>query len=262
LLGFGRVIGKLLFGAVVLLATIEQPLAHSPYFTRSEKVVLPDGTTGEMRLLHGDGIIAADPARVIVIGADGRLLARSDRSPAITLICEPSRRTCKGYNRNTLEVLKPDPSSFQREGPIVDGIGDGGDNDPRWGIEGGKESWGFSRRPAPLPMIVAALVTEASKELALFGFVTLAIVSGIATVVIQLKPIKSLRWRAVVRGAQLIACLLLGGLTLLYSLVAYAIGDMSISLILVGLLAGVVLSIAGLSLGRCAIRFWQGVVAA
>jgi len=41
---------------VVCTASLGPAQAHSPYFTQAEKIVLPNGKMGELRLLHGDGI--------------------------------------------------------------------------------------------------------------------------------------------------------------------------------------------------------------
>ncbi|WP_204312067.1 hypothetical protein, partial [Escherichia coli] len=60
--------------ALVLPAAAQ---AHSPYFTESVEIALPDGRTGQLSVLRGDGILGADPARAVIVDADGRSLART-----------------------------------------------------------------------------------------------------------------------------------------------------------------------------------------
>lgn len=114
--------------------------AHRPYFTQAGPVVLPDGQPGEMRLLKGDGIFFADPARILVLDREGRLLARSYQSTAMTLLCDRDQRSCSGYDG--FRVLTLDAASF-RSGAVVPGLG----RDERselWAFENGAESWGFT----------------------------------------------------------------------------------------------------------------------
>lgn len=114
--------------------------AHRPYFTQVEPVVLPDGQPGEMRLLKGDGIFFADPARILVLDREQRLLARSHRSTTMSLLCDRDRYSCLGYDG--FSVLTLDPASF-KSGAVVPGLG----RDERselWAFEDGAEDWGFT----------------------------------------------------------------------------------------------------------------------
>ncbi|WP_133771240.1 hypothetical protein [Enterovirga rhinocerotis] len=123
--------------------------AHQPYFGRSETVDLPDGRTGEMRIVYGDGIMFSDPSRVVLIGPDGRLLARSRRGRPMSLVCRD--RTCLGYDSRSFQSLEPDPTSFLVSGPLVS-PNDG--QDDIWALDEGTDDVGFSRRIAsPLEIL-------------------------------------------------------------------------------------------------------------
>lgn len=130
--------------ALLLSAVGSAPgLARRPYFTQPEAVLLPDGQPGEMRILHGDGILLADPARIVVLDRGGRLLARSHRSAPVSLVCHQDRRSCWGYDHGTNRVLTLDPARFRYGGPFVPGTTE---RDGLWDLEGGEESWGFAVR--------------------------------------------------------------------------------------------------------------------
>lgn len=108
--------------------------AHSPYFTQTEKLALPGGRIGEIRLLHGDGIFLADPVRAMVLDEQGRPLARSSWSGAMTIVCNREHR-CRVYDVTRLMRYEPDPASFRAEasldlpnedfGPVRGGEGNG-----------------------------------------------------------------------------------------------------------------------------------------
>lgn len=121
--------------------------AHRPYFTQSEPVLLPDDQPGEMRLLRGDGIVFADPYRIVVLDRDSRLLALSRESVPISLICRPGQASCWGYDHDTGRVLVLDPDTFGIGGPIVPGRDQ---RDGLYEIAGDYDSWGFAGRDASL----------------------------------------------------------------------------------------------------------------
>jgi hypothetical protein len=123
-----------------LLLTVSPASAHRPHFTQVERILLPDGEAGELRLLHGDGIFFADPIRVLALDAQGRLIARSHRSTSMALSCEPDGR-CLALDLANDKLLELDPSSF-RVGPFVPGL-KGEDRDALWKLEDGDENWGF-----------------------------------------------------------------------------------------------------------------------
>lgn len=128
---------------VVLLAS-GPAFAHRPYFTTVRGIVLPDGRPGEMRVLMGDGIMLADPGRILVLDDRGRLLARSPISARMTLVCTGDGHSCRGYDGG--RTLIPEPSSF-RVGGIVPGLSVE-ERSGLWPFEQGDEHWGFTLRPA------------------------------------------------------------------------------------------------------------------
>jgi hypothetical protein len=128
----------IIFLAIGAALMIAPAAAHSPYFTQPETIVLPDGTTGQIRLLHGDGILRSDPVRAIVVDAEGRALARSPQSYAMAIRCDGVRQ-CKVYDLNHLAVSTPDLTTFRVGGLISD-------ENERWSLEGGSDSWGFATR--------------------------------------------------------------------------------------------------------------------
>jgi hypothetical protein len=104
--------------AFAVLSAAETAQAHSPYFTRTEKLALPDGTTGQIRLLHGDGVILADPVRAMILDAQGRPLARSSWSFSMLLDCDGDHR-CRVFNFDRLLIHQPNPATFRAE-PALD----------------------------------------------------------------------------------------------------------------------------------------------
>jgi hypothetical protein len=107
---------------LLVIAHVDPSFAHPPYFTQVEKIVLSDGQIGEMRLLHGDGILMPDPVRLIVLDSAGRLIgySREDFGPH-SIICSAVKR-CAGYNHGEgliLEFNATEPFA----GPVVaDGL--------------------------------------------------------------------------------------------------------------------------------------------
>lgn len=128
-------------------------LAHRPYFTQVEPIVLPDGQPGEMRLLHGDGIFIVDPVRILVLNREGQLLASSPQGIRMLLTCDRNEDSCWGYD-GTLSALVLDPASF-RIGPVVPGLTDG-ERSGLWPFEYQEEAWGFKVRYASISEIVRA----------------------------------------------------------------------------------------------------------
>jgi hypothetical protein len=126
--------------------------AHRPYFTAVQQIELPDGTLGEIRILHGDGIIVSDPMRSIVAGIDGRLLARTPHTQAMVILCSREHR-CRAFDLRRNLVFETEPATF-RAGPIVPIRDD--EREYLGEIERGDQSWGFRPRPASLFEIVEA----------------------------------------------------------------------------------------------------------
>lgn len=107
----------ILFTLAVLSAT-SSAQAHSPYFTRTETIALPDGTQGQIRLLHGDAVILSDPVRAMILDAQGHPLARSPWSFSMLLDCDREHR-CRVFNFDRLQIHQPNPEAFRAE-PALD----------------------------------------------------------------------------------------------------------------------------------------------
>jgi hypothetical protein len=164
---------------VLQLVGIGPASAHSPYVSRVEPILLPDGRAGEVRRLHGDGIFFGDPERIIVVDQNGRLLARSQRGGPMSLVCKD--RICAGYDHARDQVLNLDAATFRAGGPVVpDKYSNSWELDRDiWQIEDGEEHWGFKVHDASYSEWLSAefaLVRE--RFLAL---VIMSIPSGAAT---------------------------------------------------------------------------------
>jgi hypothetical protein len=127
----------------IVVAGTSSARAHRPYFTQVEKIRLPTGELGEARLLNGDGILGPDPVRVIILDAQGRLLARSHRSLSMGLSCQEAGH-CLIFDFTNDRILELDALAF-RQGEQVPGLGDEHRND-LWDLESGKDAWGFTLR--------------------------------------------------------------------------------------------------------------------
>ena len=187
--------------------------AHAPFISQTVKIVLPDGQTGEMRLLHGDGIFSPNPIRVLIVGANGRLLARSHQSQTMVLSCSRDG-SCRALDVQRQWVLEIDPKEF-REGPVVPRYGD-----ELWTIEGGDESWGFRFRPA-------SLAERIEGELALANELTLLLVPLFAAgVLIAISGLVIFRRRSefkVMDAVKILSALMLFGLAGLMSLLSIVV---------------------------------------
>ncbi len=136
-------LGIFFAAVVVFTASLSPAQAHSPYFSQAEKIVLPNGKLGELRLLHGDGILWADPIRVLALDEEGRMIARSPPSPSMALSCVNAR--CRVFDLSARAVLELDPSTF-RAGAVVPAI-DNDDRELNWEFYGADdESWGWRWR--------------------------------------------------------------------------------------------------------------------
>lgn len=79
-------------------------VAHPPYFSQSQPLSFPLSGGLSIKLLHGDGlIIAADPARAVVVDAVGNVHAVSmmSQSQALSIHCSGSNdsKTCAVYDQ-------------------------------------------------------------------------------------------------------------------------------------------------------------------
>jgi hypothetical protein len=103
-------------GLLIVLASISNVHAHSPYWGRdSYEVVLPDGKAATIKVLFGDGIFIADPAKAVVIDNEGRVLAASPETTIPYLRC-PSQRAditrCTVFDAENSLLYRPDPIRF------------------------------------------------------------------------------------------------------------------------------------------------------
>lgn len=225
-----------------MLFTGDHALAHSPYFTRIEPIVLPNGQPGEMSLLNGDGIFVADPARILVLDQDRRLLARSYQSTSMILLCDRERRSCWGQDGFRKLVL--DPATF-RAGKVVPGP-DLALRSVLWEFEAGTESWGFTAQRAS---IVETIRFE--RAMALQRPRALAIISGLSALATLLVVI-GMRWLVIGRrwqrsrarsslGIQIggaLLCLLAAAIVLIPALYVAAFAGFTDTLFLLGLGSG------------------------
>jgi hypothetical protein len=222
--------------AMVLLAGMTNPaLAHRPYFTHMEKITLPDGNVGEMRLLRGDGIVFSDPGRVLVVDAAGRLLARSPRFFLLVILCQPPRE-CRVVDLDKSHVLELDPATF-RTGAVVPS-----DPDLLWDFESGEASWGFQARDATFAELIEANIAMALQFPISLLILTGCGLLGVAIVFVgRFKPTEDWVTNWIVRGLLFLLRLLGVGAVLKFSLLMVAIAGISTVLWFASLLAGALL---------------------
>lgn len=154
----------------LVLVGIESAWAHRPYFTQVERVVLPNGQPGELRLLHGDGIFGPDPIRVLVLDADSRLIARSYESTFFHLVCGPTPE-CKIFDFHNDTIMELDPQTF-RVGGIVQSVGDP-ERERLWQFIIGNDVWGFRSRPASVLEQMEGNWALLVKHWGIFAFTTM-----------------------------------------------------------------------------------------
>lgn len=160
----------------LLIAALFSPIlgvggaqAHSPYFTVAEKITLPNGRPGEIRLLHGDGIFWADPIVAIAIDENRQMLGHSRASPSLALRCANGQ--CIVYDLDARIVLQLDPSTF-RAGPLAPAI-DNEDRELNWALYEGGE-WGWRAREASLFELLTGNIALASRIRSSLGWTTIA----------------------------------------------------------------------------------------
>jgi hypothetical protein len=182
-----RLLQALLVTAVI--AGSIPALAHSPFFTQTEAMALPGGETGEIRLIHGDGILGPDPIWTVVINPQGSVIARSEAALAMVIVCRAEHR-CHGFNLPRRLVLEPDPVTF-KQGPDALDV---------WGVIGGiprGDGWGFRERPASAIEVMEATIAFAGNNTIAFlvPFIAAALSIGVFLKLRQWPPRKSrLTW--------------------------------------------------------------------
>ncbi len=89
--------------------------ADSPYL--SNEVTIEHADWGEISvgMLSGDGILGPNPKRLVVMDADGLLLATSEISISLELFETRSRpQPFVGYNRSLGLLYLPEPTNWER----------------------------------------------------------------------------------------------------------------------------------------------------
>ena len=131
---------------------------------------------GELRLLHGDGILFVDPIRVLALDEEGRMIARSPPSPSMALSCLNARY--RVFDPAEGAVLELDPSTF-RTGAVVPAI-DNPDRDLNWEFYGeDNKSWGWRWRKAEFFELIWGNLALARRISMCIGFTIMAgIVAG------------------------------------------------------------------------------------
>jgi hypothetical protein len=123
--------------------------AFDPRFISIEKITLPDGQTGEMRLLKGDAIFFANWLRVLVLDEKGHAIARSPRSHQMTFFCA-GERNCLVVDLENYRTFELDPATFRSDLVVPE------DRDQLAGLGAGEEIWGFRVRHASLRELLSA----------------------------------------------------------------------------------------------------------
>lgn len=106
------------------LLCAEQALAHSPYYTQSEQIQVNESESVTVKLLHGDGIIAGDPVRAIVVDSDLRVRAVSPLALKLHIVChqQEGQRICAVYDSVSSLIYELDPESWAI-GPVIEDQG-------------------------------------------------------------------------------------------------------------------------------------------
>lgn len=110
--------------AMLALTLLVVPAARAEPATRPRvsevrPLTLPDGSSGRIELLHGDGFIAADPVRAQIRDGMGRVLAWTPAGVAAALSCPVTARPddCRAFVFGQAPwptVWVPDPAGYVR----------------------------------------------------------------------------------------------------------------------------------------------------
>jgi hypothetical protein len=148
--------------------------AHRPYYSQVEKIRLADGEIGELRLIHGDGIVFTDPVRPLIINSQGYLVAKGPIARSIVISCSGDHR-CMIVDLWGARVYEPEPGSF-RQGPAQPAVRST-DRTDDWDLVGGDEAWGFTMRAASIQERATANLVLARQSLS--GLVAIAVFAGL-----------------------------------------------------------------------------------
>ncbi|WP_112663679.1 hypothetical protein [Microvirga flavescens] len=209
--------------ALVLAVVVSDPAhAHRPYYSQVEKIRLPDGQIGEVRLLHGDGVIVTDPVRPILVDGKGRLIARGPKFYSLVVSCDAERH-CIIVDLWSVSTLTLDPASF-REG-AEQSTAQPRDRTDDWALEGEVEDWGFSVREATSSEFWSATLAQATMHIPFFLVLTGLAAAGAAIFVVPLRlssPSVVCLWvaRAFFLIAGLVIYCLFAGLSFMFAMFA------------------------------------------
>lgn len=218
------------------LAISEPARAHRPYYSQVEKIRLPDGQIGEVRLLHGDGVFFKDPVRPIIVDEKRRFIARGPRFYSLVVSCDPEH-LCIVVDLWTASTLSLDAASFR--GGVEQPTVRPGERTEDWALEGDEEGWGFSVRKATSSEFWSATMAQAF-ELIGFLFLLAGLAAGGAAAFLVPVPVGSRSvvclWiaRAIILMVRLAVYCFLAGLSLLLAFFA----GLSMHLWLLSLLLG------------------------
>ena len=128
-----------------------QALAHAPYYTQVEKLEVQNGEVFSLKLLHGDGIIAGDPVRAVVVDSEFRVRAVSPLALNLHIFCQhKGSRHCSVYDSVAAIVYQLDPTSWAL-GPVIEEQG----KPLRTAYpEDMGQNFGFAQRPATFLEII------------------------------------------------------------------------------------------------------------
>lgn len=104
-------------GLVVLAGAA---FAHSPYVSRTTNWIAPDGARFTIAVLYGDGIVASDPGRPVVLDGAGQVVALGPLVHDAFVHCR-TEGDCivlldpigGGLTAPQSEAIAPDPSAFR-----------------------------------------------------------------------------------------------------------------------------------------------------
>ena len=225
----------LLFRVCCLLVASSPAFAHRPYYTQVEKIRLPNGDIGEVRLLNGDEIMVADPVRAVIVDPQNKLLALSPKTHAMAVSCDADRH-CLIVDLIHDRVFELDPATFA-SGPTQPSVSPG-ERTEDWDLESASGNWGFVVRAATGSERWAANWTFANEtRAASILVVILGALGGVCLVPIRLS-VATPRFRLLLQSILFVGGLLVfmglagfvflmvvvGGGSLDFSLLAFVVG--------------------------------------
>lgn len=248
--------------AILLLALLPAAAqagidAPEAAFVQGEALALPDGRPGEMRQVRSFAILSG-PDALLVLDDKGRLLAKSGKADALTIVCGGLPRTCHGFDHDRREMLLLDPAGFETDGPVVPPLTET-DRRAIGPFAPSGQSWGFSARAATLSEHLRAEWTHATRHAAVHATALIAGALLILLLFVRIGLPKTRTWSRLALWALGIALRLVAAGYLLIVLAAYlTLGGFSA----VSLLACVGLGVAMVLVLLAVVRMRRKVVVA